>query len=164
MPCDSSLAPALPPRRDSAAISHTTETISARVLLGIADRRPSCLHGDVVQTVDLRARRHREGEMLPSDSPMQVRTGAVLASREQDELGFIVTLPGDGGLSVDPSEAEGGHDRVELPDRMGKVIDGDAEVIEDEHRHSLAGLVTGGGDPPGRGADRAGALRCRWRG
>jgi hypothetical protein len=91
-----------------------------------------------VEAVDVGARVDGQGEVLPADAAVPVRSGARFAGGEEDQL-LLAEVPGDSVVGVLPGAAERLHHRVELGDRTGEVSDGDADVVEERHRDILWG-------------------------
>lgn len=113
----------------------------ARVLLGLADRCPPGLERDGMKVLDLLARRHREGDVLPADTTMTVRGGVVIPGVE-DDLGLVAVVPRDGVVVRTPALiSESGEDGVELRPAALEVADGDTQVIQKSHTPSLPGAA-----------------------
>ena len=84
-----------------------------------------------MHAIDLLPRCAREREVLPASPTMAVRCRRGLARGEQDQLELAFAVPRDPVVRVVPGEPEAIQDPVELRDGTRKVVDGDAEVVED---------------------------------
>lgn len=91
-----------------------------------------------MQAVDLCRRIDGEGEVLPPDPPVPVRSRARLTGRKEDQFGLIVALPRDRAVRIVPGEPERFEHRIKLRRCAWQVVDSDAEVIENSHADSVA--------------------------
>ena len=85
-----------------------------------------------MQAIDLGARIDGEGEVLPADAAVPVRSAARLAGGEEDQL-LLALVPRHRVVGIEPRAAERLHHRIELCDRARQVVDGDSEVVEKRH-------------------------------
>ena len=106
--------------------------VEPRVQLGLADGRPTRAERDRMQAIDLGARIDGEGEVLPADPAVPVRSAARFAGGAEDQL-LLALVPGHSVVGIEPRAAERLHHRIELCDRARQVVDGDSDVVEKRH-------------------------------